>query len=193
MPPDHGSASLAVMYGGWTPVVNWYIDSTPTPDQENDDYSTITGIVRWGSGHNFYWVDISVFGPMGSSFSIAYSSGDTFRAPGLGAGRYEVRARGQPGNVIVSYPESVDVGYSQVVSGINFDFDPQGTEERQQPTACASRPTATVLRRLPPGAVAFDAMGRRVVSAKAGVYFIGEGSGARGQGSGRMRKVVVQR
>jgi len=34
-------------------------------------------------------------------------------------------------------------------------------------------------------------MGRRVVNAKPGVYFVGEGSGARGQGG--MRKVVIQR
>ncbi len=51
---------------------------------------------------------------------------------------------------------------------------------------------ATVVRSLPPGAVAFDAMGRRVVSAKPGVYFVrNEG---RGEGDlGRARKVVVQR
>jgi hypothetical protein len=45
---------------------------------------------------------------------------------------------------------------------------------------------ATILGGVPAGAVVFDAMGRRVVSAKPGVYFVGEGSG-------RMRKVVLQR
>jgi DNA-binding beta-propeller fold protein YncE len=50
---------------------------------------------------------------------------------------------------------------------------------------------ATVVRGLPAGAVAFDAMGRRVVSAKAGVYFVrDEGRGA--GDVGWMRKVVVQ-
>jgi hypothetical protein len=48
------------------------------------------------------------------------------------------------------------------------------------------------MRSLPPGAVVFDAMGRRVVNPKPGVYFMGEGPGTRGQGLGRMRKVVIQ-
>jgi len=50
----------------------------------------------------------------------------------------------------------------------------------------------TIVRRLPVGSVAFDAMGRRVVSAKPGVYFVrDEGRGA--GDVGRTRKVVVQR
>jgi hypothetical protein len=58
------------------------------------------------------------------------------------------------------------------------------------PSALAS--PATVSHVLPVDAAVFDAMGRRVVRAKAGVYFVEEGLGARGQGSGRMRKVIVQ-
>ena len=192
MPPDHGSASLAGVFGGWTPVLNWYIDSTPTPGQMNDDYSTITGTVRWGSGHYFDWVDISVFGSMGSSFSNVWSSGDTFRAPGLGAGRYQIAACGWawPGESLF-YPESVDVGYSETLSGIILDFDPQGVEDGQQPTASSLQPAATVLRGLPLGAVVFDAMGRRVVGTKPGVYFIRDEG--RGVGDlGRTRKVIIQ-
>jgi len=78
MPPVHGSASQAGVYGGGTPIYNWYIDSTPTPGQRNDNYSTITGIVTWGSGHYFDWVDISVFGPMGNSLSNVTVSGEAF-------------------------------------------------------------------------------------------------------------------
>jgi hypothetical protein len=192
MPPDHGSASLAGVYGGWTPVLNWYIDSTPTPGQENDNYSTITGIVRWGSGHYFDWVDISVLGPMGSSYSNVQSSGETFEAPGLGAGRYEVAACGwYASGESLFYPESVDVGYSETLSGIILDFDPQGVEDGQQPAACGSRPAATVLRGLPSGAVAFDAMGRRAVNPKPGVYFILAVSGKLSAAS--CHKVVIQR
>jgi YVTN family beta-propeller protein len=51
---------------------------------------------------------------------------------------------------------------------------------------------ATVVRNLPQGAVAFDAMGRRVVTPRAGIYFVrDEGRGA-GDAS-RTRKVVIQR
>jgi YVTN family beta-propeller protein len=84
----------------------------------------------------------------------------------------------------------VTVGGSTEIAVIREEV---GVEDRWRPAAAPRQFTATVVRGLPPGAVAFDAMGRRVVSAKAGVYFVGEGSGARGQGSGRMRKVILHR
>jgi YVTN family beta-propeller protein len=50
----------------------------------------------------------------------------------------------------------------------------------------------TIIRSLPQGAVDFDAMGRRVVNPRAGVFFVrGEGQGA--GDVGRTRKVVIQR
>jgi hypothetical protein len=193
MPPAHGSASMAMWDNGWTKVTNWYIDSTPTREMENDDYSTVTGIVKWGSGHHFSFVDISVFGPMGISYSSVPSSGMTFEASCLGAGRYEVAACGYPGGVTLIYPDSVDVGYSQVVSGINFDFDPPGVGEGQRPTAYGLQPAATVMHRLPVGAVVFDAMGRRVVSPRSGIYFVREGSEAVSSRLQATYKVVITR
>ncbi|MCX6841454.1 MAG: hypothetical protein NTX53_04105 [candidate division WOR-3 bacterium] len=195
LPPVHGSASLAGVYGGWTPIYNWYIDSTPTPNQENDNYSTISGIVRWGSEHRFDWVDISVFGPMGSSFSNVSVSGEAFEAPGLGAGRYQVAACGWGWGDSLFYPESVDIGYSETLSGIILDFDAQGLEESRESSAYSSRPAATVMRSLPAGAVAFDATGRRVVNPRPGVYFVrSEPSAVSRQPSAvTVRKVVLQR
>jgi hypothetical protein len=73
-----------------------------------------------------------------------------------------------------------------------------GVEESRPLTAYSSQPTATILsgassvRRLASG-VLYDAMGRRVFDPKPGVYFIGEGLGARDQGLGRMRKVLITR
>jgi YVTN family beta-propeller protein len=54
---------------------------------------------------------------------------------------------------------------------------------------------ATVVRGLPPGAVAFDAMGRRVTSAKAGVYFVRAEPSAvsREPSAVTVRKVIIQR
>jgi hypothetical protein len=52
--------------------------------------------------------------------------------------------------------------------------------------------SATVLRRLPAGAVAFDAMGRRVLNPKPGIYFVRERSAAGGERPA-IRKVVVTR
>ena len=195
MPPAHGSASFADVSGGWPPVKNWYIDSTPTPGQQNDDYSTVAGIVTWGSGHYFDWVDISVFGLMGRSFSNVTASGEAFEAPGLGAGRYQIAACGWYGSgESLFYPESVDVGYSETLSGIILDFDPPGVEEGQQPTARGSRPAATVMRSLPVGMVAFDAMGRRVLNPKPGVFFVRERSAVGGERSAvTVRKVILQR
>jgi hypothetical protein len=42
--------------------------------------------------------------------------------------------------------------------------------------------------------VVFDAMGRRVLNPRSGVYFArDEGQGTKDQAAGRMRKVVIQR
>jgi hypothetical protein len=54
---------------------------------------------------------------------------------------------------------------------------------------------ATVVRRLPSGAVVFDATGRRVVNPRPGVYFVRSEPSAAGRepSAFAVRKVVVQR
>ncbi len=194
MPPSGGSAAVYNGPGARSQTINWYVDSTPTREVENDDYSTVTGAVTWAPGRGFYEVEVVLSGPMGASVSSVASSGQLYRTIGLGAGKYAATAYGYPGCVTLSYPESVDVGYSQTVPGIDLDFDPQGVEDRQPPTAYGSRPTATVIRGLPVGAAVFDAMGRRVVNAKAGVYFVrSEPSAVSRQPSAvTVRKVILQ-
>jgi YVTN family beta-propeller protein len=67
-----------------------------------------------------------------------------------------------------------------------------GIEESHKPQASSQELRPTIVRCLPAGVVAFDATGRRALSAKPGVYFVrDEGRGA--GDVGRMRKVVVQR
>jgi hypothetical protein len=77
-----------------------------------------------------------------------------------------------------------------------------GVEEGLKPQASSAKPQPTVLRRLPAGAVAFDAMGRRLVNAKPGVYFVREQSAFSSQHSGtengarstvHVHKVILQR
>ncbi len=66
---------------------------------------------------------------------------------------------------------------------IRDDGRQQATGEKLQPT---------VIRRIPAGAVAFDAMGRRAVNPRSGILFIrsdGQGAGD----VGRTRKVILQR
>jgi hypothetical protein len=197
MPPDHGSASLMNADEGRMQTINWYVDSTPTRGQDNDDYSTVIGTVTWPP-NGIWYVDVSVTGPMGSSYSTVGGSGYSYLAMGLSAGRYQVVASASNGEVLV-YPESLDLGYNQTLRGIDFGFIMPGTAEGPQPAVPGSGPAATVLRGIPAGAVVFDAMGRRVVGAKAGVYFVVTPhpdplpQRERASGAVSVRKVVVQR
>jgi YVTN family beta-propeller protein len=63
----------------------------------------------------------------------------------------------------------------------------EGVEEGSKPQDSSRKPAATLARSLPPGAVAFDAMGRRVLSPRSGIFFVRE---AQAQA---IRKVVIQR
>jgi hypothetical protein len=185
-----GSASVLNVPSALSQTINWYVDSTSTAGMNNDDYSSVTGTVTWAPSRNFYEVEVAVHGPTGGSYSAVAASGQSYLAQGLGAGRYAVTARGQPGNVVVSYPDSVDVGYSQTLSNINLEFDPDAIAESFGHQKASSRLAATVLsgasgvRRLA-SSVVFDAMGRRVLDPKSGVFFVREPSA--------VRKVVVQR
>jgi hypothetical protein len=66
-----------------------------------------------------------------------------------------------------------------------------GVEEGPKPQVLSYEPAATVLRSLPAGALVFDAMGRRVVSARPGVYFVRAVS--RELSAVSCQKVVLQR
>jgi len=67
-----------------------------------------------------------------------------------------------------------------------------GVEESPKPQASNSKPAATVVRGLPPGAVVFDAMGRRVVNPRGGVYFVRSGPSAAGRQPSAVTKVIIQ-
>jgi hypothetical protein len=190
LPPVYASASLfnrEDQTGRQT--TNWYIDSTPTDGLDNDDYSSVAGTVKWAPIRDFYCADIVVSGPMGWAYTAVEASGMSYEAVGLGAGRYEVQARGWGADdTIVSYPESVDVGYSQMLPGINIDFDPPEGVKAQTPSR---KPAPTVTRRLPAGAVVFDPMGRRVLQPKLGIYFVRDAQ-AQAQAQA-IRKIVITR
>ena len=68
-----------------------------------------------------------------------------------------------------------------------------GIEEDPKPQALSRKLTVTVIRSLPAGAVAYDAMGRRALNPKPGVYFVREESQAAGLKPQAVRKVVVTR
>lgn len=67
-----------------------------------------------------------------------------------------------------------------------------GVEESYKAQASDRGPAATVIRNLPAGSAAFDAMGRRVLDPKPGLYFVRERSAVGGQPSAvAVRKVVI--
>ena len=72
---------------------------------------------------------------------------------------------------------------------VGADVPPPGVEDIPSAEARIANGGPTILSHLPPGAVAFDAMGRRVTRARAGVYFIAVG-GERSAVS--VRRVVIQ-
>ena len=86
-------------------------------------------------------------------------------------------------------------GYSFLADGgvglLILQYYQSGVQESPKPQASTHKLAATVIRGLPQGAVAFDAMGRRVVNPRSGVYFVREAQ-AKAQAQAT-RKVVVQR
>ena len=67
-----------------------------------------------------------------------------------------------------------------------------GVAEPEQPHAPSGKLEATVVRSLPRRALAFDAMGRRVLNPRSGVFFVREPSAVGGQPSA-VTKVVITR
>ena len=68
-----------------------------------------------------------------------------------------------------------------------------GIEESPKPRATNHKLAATVVRSLPQGVVAFDAMGRRVANPRSGIYFVREEPQASSHKPQAVRKVVIQR
>jgi len=89
------------------------------------------------------------------------------------------------------------------VQRIRFEVLPAvGVEEGMKDEGGRMNVGPTILFRLPPGAVAFDATGRRSLNPKSGVYFVLEYSVVSGQHSGtvdgarntvHVRKVIIQK
>jgi hypothetical protein len=106
---------------------------------------------------------------------------------------FEVTCITQPGPYLAL--ASVDFGGGACVDSFYFWVVGRlGVEEAMSGECRAMNAEPTVLRRLPPGAVAFDATGRRVLNPKSGILFVQERSAV---GGGRtavhVRKVVLQR
>jgi len=195
-PPPGASVAFCNSIGE-VDACNWYVDSTPTRGGPNDDYSSIGGRVDMDSTFNLQWVSVRASGRYGTMFWRMFDTVGEYVLPGLGAGAYLVTMAAyvqELGYVEVPYPESVRVGYSQAIGGINFRIPSSAVADQRQPRAPVTPPAATVMRELPVGAVAFDAMGRRAVNPKSGVFFVRERSAVGGERPAvTVRKVILQR
>ena len=130
LPPSTGSVAFWNYDDVDGQSMNWYVDSTPTAGWANDDYSSIAGTITGAGGVTFEEGGIAACGQYGRSGHCLYQQ-TNFSINGLGAGTYQLNAWGyyDGHNYYGVYPESVTVGYSQNVGGINFVLPLTGVAE----------------------------------------------------------------
>ena len=107
-------------------------------------------------------------------------------SPGDDAGN-SVQTTSDGGIVIAGYTNSPSMDHDVYLLKTDANGSLGVLEQSAKPQAERRRPTATAVRSLPLGTVAFDAMGRRVVNPRPGVYFVRERPAV------SIRKVVVTR
>ena len=121
LPPSTGSVSFWNYDDFEDQSMNWYVDSTPTPGEGNNDYSVIAGTLTGSGGVVFEEAEIVARGVNGRCHRGLYQQ-TSYGVAGLGAGTYRVSVWGHYEGHDYSgvYPESVTVSYGQTLSGINF-------------------------------------------------------------------------
>lgn len=131
-PPQHCSAAFWNYDGVMDQCFNWYIDSIPTPGYYNAHSSTITGSITVADSVIYDVMVIARGLHTGCCFYDGYDT--SYGVGGLGAGTYQLEADvlTPHGELQGFYPESVEVGYNQTVSGININLR-VGIAERARP------------------------------------------------------------
>jgi len=114
--------------------INWYIDSTPTFDELNNNWSSISGTVFNAQGQPASGLIVDAIGPNGTMCGLSDTAGH-YNIFGLGAGKYWLTVYAvQQGIPVGNFPESVSVGYSQNVSNININLPISGIEQHAHST-----------------------------------------------------------
>jgi hypothetical protein len=129
-PPYNGSTCIyrsnPSMY--WD-LFSYYIDSTPTLGGLNNNWSSISGTVFNAQGQPINGYCVIAEGKYGSSCVITNSNG-YFNICGLAQSKYWVTVWSNYNTLAGQYPDSVYVGYSQNVSGINITVPLSNIEEK---------------------------------------------------------------
>ncbi len=128
-PPFPGSIALWSHPDYERQSINWYVDSTSTPGEENDDHSSVAGDLVCNGGGKIWEAAVHASGRFGRD--LIESCRGTYTLSGLGPGKYQVGAfvYCDSGFFEAVYPESVSVGYSDTVVGIDFDLSPVAIAE----------------------------------------------------------------
>jgi hypothetical protein len=126
------------------------------------------------------------------------SEGDTLWTRTYGGSRadrgYSVQQTTDGGYVIAGFTQSYgDEAADLYLVKTDSLGDVLAVEEGPKPQAKGGELAATVVRRLPQDATAFDAMGRRVTHPKPGVYFVREEPQASSPKPQAVRKVLLVR
>jgi hypothetical protein len=132
-------------------------------------------------GARVYYESLHVFFP--DTTGIYWFPAVVFQVPGLYEGADSVYLLGDQNSINDVYR-------------MRFEVLPEvGVEEMANGEGRMANSGASVVRRLPAGAVVFDAMGRSVVSPKPGVYFVRAEPPAVGRepSAVTVRKVIIQR
>jgi hypothetical protein len=108
--------------------INWYIDSTPTFDEPNDDWSSISGTILNAQGQPASGLFVDASGQNGDMCGFSDTAGH-YDICGLGQGKYWLTVWIGYGVFAGNYPESVYVGYSQNVPNININLPLNGIEQ----------------------------------------------------------------
>jgi hypothetical protein len=136
LPPATGGISFWNFDDFEGQSLNWYVDSTPTPGEANDNFSVIAGSLTGSGGVIFDEAGVSASGMNGRCHRGLYQQ-SSYSVGGLGAGTYQMSAGGlyQGHWYSFVYPDSVTVGYAQTASGINLVVPVTGIVESIGPTA----------------------------------------------------------
>jgi hypothetical protein len=138
-PPQGGSASMWNVDCALGQALNWYLDSTPTPGEANNDYSTISGTVMLDSMPAGADVFVCPYGLHGGECESYGHMNPSFSIQGLGAGWYRVEAIvcSPRGLLRGFYPDSIYVGFGQTRTGVGIDLRTVSVAEPARPAPSA--------------------------------------------------------